>query len=133
MRRYIALALSLGCAACAAESTPAELRTPNTLAPPEGAPPRARGGGPRSLEEVQRFAEAICAHEQKCGDVGPAGRYASRTECIGSVAEEAGRELESCTKGLENRLMACAAALDDQACEEASAPPRCTLASLCNP
>jgi hypothetical protein len=131
--RVCIVAIIFGCAACATQSTPAELQTPNTLAPPEGPPPRARGGGPRSFEEIQRFSEAICSHEQKCGNVGPIGRYSSRTECVGAVSEEASRELESCQKGLEERLMACVDALDDQGCEEASTPPRCALASLCNP
>jgi hypothetical protein len=75
----------------------------------------------------------VCAHEQSCGNVGPIGRYASRTECVGAVSEEAARELEGCKEGLEQRLMACVDALDDQSCEQASSPPQCTLKSLCNP
>jgi hypothetical protein len=132
----LAVVLLTGCAvaSCATQSSaPSELRAPAVLAPPEGAPPRARGGGPQSFEEIQRFSEAICSRERRCGNVGPAGRYASRTECVGAVSEEATHELVGCAGGLERRLMGCVQVLEDQPCEEASAPPECRLATLCSP
>ncbi|MGZ3416314.1 MAG: DUF6184 family natural product biosynthesis lipoprotein [Polyangiales bacterium] len=115
------------------ESTPTELRGPTTLAPPEGPVPRSRGGGPQSFEELQRLSEAICSRERRCGNVGPGGRWASRTECIGAVSEDATHELASCAPGLEGRLSACVQTLEDLPCEETSTPPACRLPTLCSP
>jgi hypothetical protein len=133
-RALVAVACALLAAiACVSNQTPGELRAPSVIAPPEGEGPKARGGGPRSFEEIERFSEAICSRERRCGNVGPAGRYASRTECVGAVSEDASHELTGCSPGLTTRLMGCAQVLEDQPCEDASTPAPCRIATLCSP
>lgn len=85
----IMAAAPLACALCWA---PAGCSS-NHRRPPEGA--LARSASPERASAVESIAEASCARESRCDNVGPRLEYSSTEDCLRRMGERWTRELDA--------------------------------------
>jgi hypothetical protein len=121
-------ALALALAACGSNH-----RTPETAAAQAEA--RASEGG----SAVESIAEARCARESRCENIGPDKRYSSMEDCVTRVREDWRDDLDAraCPSGVnETQLNEC---LGEIRQEECSSPfdtlervAACTASQICN-
>lgn len=89
--------------------------------PTPAAPEATRGGATTGLGTVaaQQIAEARCAREQKCGNIGPDEDYASVEVCRQEIGKEWADELNAydCPNGLiEKELNECLESVKAEDC-----------------
>lgn len=121
-------ALALSLAACSSNQ-----RAPETAAAQAEA--RASEGG----SAVESIAEARCARESRCENIGPDKRYSSMEDCVARVREDWRDDLDAraCPSGVnEAQLNEC---LGEIRQEECSSPfdtlervAACTASQICN-
>jgi hypothetical protein len=123
---------------------------PSTIAPPSNENqkltdvPRAIGGGPidpavRSdvIAVVRKIAAARCDREARCDNVGATRNFATRTECLTTMAsyKHAHINFEKCPLGVaEPKVENCLKAIRAEDCSAARSLERinaCRMAALC--
>ncbi len=123
-----AWALAVALASCSSNQ-----RAPETAAAQAEA--RASEGG----SAVESIAEARCARESRCENIGPDKRYSSMEDCVARVREDWRDDLDAraCPSGVnETQLNEC---LGEIRQEECSSPfdtlervAACTASQICN-
>jgi len=71
------------------------------------------------LKTVERIADERCGHEQRCNNIGPGQKYASRDACKEQLVSSTTIDLNatSCPRGLDqDALNRCMNAFDNQPC-----------------
>ncbi len=84
--------------------TPKSDFVPNRDLPPKGDEPTAFGGGPLSIDSaVSKIAEARCARELTCGNVGADKKFSDASSCMADVKKNFGKDLnaEDCPAGID--------------------------------
>ena len=69
---------------------------------------------------VANLAAARCDQEERCNNIGPKQKFASREICLQQLNGSMGNELNAyqCPRGLESKALdRCMAAIRDEACE----------------
>lgn len=122
---FCAAALALGIAACS-----------NNTRPPESA--MAEVSATEGGSAMESIAEARCARDSRCDNIGPEKRYSSMEDCVARVREDWRSELDqrSCPAGIvDEQLDECLNAVRS---EECSSPfdtlervTECTQSQIC--
>jgi hypothetical protein len=122
---FCAAALALGITACS-----------NNSRPPESA--MTELGATEGGSAIESIAEARCARDSRCDNIGPDKRYSSMEDCITRVREDWRSELDarSCPQGIvDEQLDECLSAVRG---EECSSPfdtlervTECTQGQIC--
>jgi hypothetical protein len=71
------------------------------------------------LKTVERIADERCGHEQRCNNIGPGQKYASRDACKRQLVSRTSIDLNatSCPRGLDpDALNRCMNALENEPC-----------------
>jgi hypothetical protein len=89
-------------------------------------------------DQVERLAQARCDRENRCGGVGPGGRWTTRDTCLASTRMQSREDLEAagCPTGVASeQLDACLADIGNDSCDQAldvlSRIAACRSADLC--
>jgi hypothetical protein len=127
--RWIEALLALSLASCDRGAEPSLLSEPVG----EAALRPGRLGIPSAA--VEAVADARCARAQRCNDIGPGLKYASRSDCTLSTRAEWSEELNrfDCQRGVNERaLNACLRELSEGRCGDERARGACSPVELCD-
>jgi hypothetical protein len=112
-----ALALVLACGGQSAQTATAVAQNP--ASGNESTPGVTSAQNGVDLKTIERIADQRCAHEQRCNEIGPGQKYASRDACKEQLVSSTSIDLRatSCPRGFDqDALNRCMTAFDDQPC-----------------
>jgi hypothetical protein len=116
--------------ACGGESSQTVPTTPqNPVSGNESTPGVTSAQNGVDLKTVEHIADERCGHEQRCNNIGPGQKFASRDACKQQLVSSTSTDLNStsCPRGLDqDALNRCVNALENQPCTQSID----TLASL---
>jgi len=115
-------ALSLALAGCSKDEAP-------PMTPAEAKTPAAQNAG-------GQLASAYCDHEQRCNNIGEAKKYGSRQHCMTVMGNEAAKQVNHCTKGIDQEdLRECLTDIAGQDCsnpiDDMMSSKECGMDDMC--